>query len=348
MTLLKQSFETATLATLSTTNPSGDNPFNQINATGGTSAVDNTHASQGTQSVKITPVSGSANSFRWTSFSSTAFATSFYIWVDTLSSVETWICNVTAAGTRAAMLVISNSNKLRLVDTRGTATPVWTATNTFPTGQWVRVEMYFTINATTATQSVAYYLADSTTAVDSFSSSTGQTGSTAVDTVIFGKADSGTYASAFWFDGIQAQTAASALIGPYPVAAASTVRPTTDISNAGGWSIVGGSGSMALALADESDSTYVQSPDNPTGGTETVKFALLNPGLVTVKVRHSATASSPVITRTYELMQGATIISTRSVTLPTTITDYSWTTTSAEAANITDRSDLRLYWSDTV
>jgi len=249
MTRLTQSFESGTLAALSTSNPSGDTPFNTVTVAGGSSAVDSTHASQGTKSVKITPTSGTVNNFRWTGLTSTAFGASFYIWMDTLSSVETWICNTTAGGTRAAMLVISSTNKLRLIDTRGVGTPVWTATNTFPTSQWVRVEMYFTVNASTATQSVAYYLGDSTTATDSFTSSAGQTGSTAVDTVIFGKADSGTYASAFWFDGIQAETAASGLLGPWvtqlttpTVSSGTLVNPTTSVSTDGSvvisWSAV--------------------------------------------------------------------------------------------------------------
>ncbi|MFE4469566.1 hypothetical protein ACFRFH_12195 [Leifsonia sp. NPDC056824] len=351
MTLLKQDNETATLgsAIAASTNPSGDTPFNQVNINGA-AVIDNTHAVRGTQSIKLSPVSGSVDSFRWTGLSSTAYAASFYLWVDTLPGTETWICNITASGVRSGMLVISNTNKLRLIDTRGTSTPVWTATNTFPTSQWVRCEFYQTVAASGASQQASYFLGDSTTAVDTSTLlTTGQTGSAAVDTVVFGKSDGGTYASPFWFDSIQFQTAASGLIGAYPQVASTVVRPTSDISNSGGWSIAGGSGSMSIALADESDTTYVQSPDNPTGGSEVVKFALLQTGLVTIKVRHNATNASPVITRTYELVQGSsTIISTRSVVLPTTITDYSWTTTSAEAANITDRSDLRLVWSDTV
>lgn len=350
MTLLKQSFETATLGgAISTTNPSGDNVFNAVNIAGAAGIIDNTHASQGVQSLKFTPVSGSVDSARWTGLGSSAFAVSFYMWIDTLPTAETFFCNITTSGgTRVILLELSNSGKFRVIDTTGTSTPVWTATNNFPTGQWVRVECYATLAAGTATINAAYYLGDSTTAVDFKNVTNGNTGATAADTAVFGKGDSGTYASAFWLDGLQFQTAASALIGPYPATAASTVRPTTDISNAGGFSIGGGSGSISIALADESDTTFAQSPDNPTGSAAEVKFGLLQSGLVTVKVRHLATASSPALTRTYNLKQGSTVISTRSVVLPTTATDYSFTTTSTEAGNITDRSDLRLYWSDTI
>lgn len=349
MTLLKQSFETATLGgSISTTNPSGDTVFNQVNIAGAAAVIDNTHTSQGTQSVKFTPVASSVDSARWSGLSSTAFATSFYLWIDTLPTAETWFASITSGGTRVLLLELSNTGKFRAIDTRGTGTPAWTATNNFPTSQWVRVEAYATVAASGATLNVAYYLGDSTTAVDSLSVTSAQTGSTAADTIIFGKGDSGAYASAFWMDGLQFQTAATGLIGPYPATAAAVVRPTTDISNAGGLSIVGGSGSISIALADESDSTYAQSPDNPTGAAAEVKFGLLQAGLVTVKVRHMATAATPALTRTYNLKQGTTVISTRSVVLPTTATDYSFTTSSAEAANITDRSDLRLYWSDTI
>lgn len=239
MTLLKQSSETATLAAISTSNPSGDNPFNQVNTSGATAAVDTTHAAAGSNSIKFTPASGSVDSARWTGLgSSTGFAVSFYLWIDTLPAVETFFCNITTSGgTRVLLLEISNSGKFRVIDTTGTSTPVWTDTTNFPTGQWVRVEAYATIAAGTATMNAAYYLGDSTTAVASKSVTTANTGTTAADTVIFGKGDSGTYASAFWMDNLQFQTAASALIGPWIIQLATptvTLGTTTNTTSTGG------------------------------------------------------------------------------------------------------------------
>lgn len=344
-------------ATISTTNAasSGDTQFNTVTIPAGTLTFDNTVASQGSLSMKFAPASAQSVNARWTGISSTAFAASLYVYFTAGVSADLFIFNATAAGTtvaRAVLTLTGGATKLRFTDTRGGTTPVWTATNAFPLNQWVRIEFGFTIANGTATFLGAYYLGDSSTPVDSINSGSGvtnaQTGTTAVDTFIVGKTDGSTYVTPFWIDGIQTNDASSALIGRWPATPQATVRPISVISNAGSFTNNGGAADIAAALADELDTTYAQSPDNPAATSAEVKFAPITAGLVTVKVRHVATAGSPLITRTYNLKQGSTVISTRSVALPTVATDYSFTTTSTEAANITDRTDLRLYWSDTV
>lgn len=111
--------------------------------------------------------------------------------------------------------------------------------------------------------------------------------------------------------------------------AAATVRPWDLVENAGAYTSIGTTDHVT-AVADNSDSTYVQSVSSPVNTP--IMFALepMTLGPITVTVRHNATSASPVITRTIRLYQGSTLIAQRAVTLPTTITDYSFTTTTSE------------------
>ena len=129
-------------------------------------------------------------------------------------------------------------------------------------------------------------------------------------------------------------------------AGGSTVRPngmtSADFLN------VGGAADRPTALADELDTTYVTSPDNPAGATGTIDFPTLAAGPITVKVRHRASAASPTVSRLYEVLQGGTSIASRTVTLPSSWTDYSFTLTAGELALVTDRSALHVRLTDTV
>jgi len=121
-----------------------------------------------------------------------------------------------------------------------------------------------------------------------------------------------------------------------------SLRPGSVVSNPGSWTNVGGAGDAALATADELDATYAQSPAAPANAVTT--FALsgtLESGLITVKVRadiDTAVAGTLVV----DLMQSTTLIATRTFSLSTTKTDFSYTLTSGENAAVTDRSALRI------
>lgn len=101
-------------------------------------------------------------------------------------------------------------------------------------------------------------------------------------------------------------------------------------------------------LADELDTTYAQSPATPSSASLTVAFDPITTGQVTVKTRNVASVSSPVITRTIDLMQGATVIATRTIIVTMIPQDHSFTTTATETGNITDRTALRVRHTDTV
>lgn len=114
-----------------------------------------------------------------------------------------------------------------------------------------------------------------------------------------------------------------------PLEPDSTVRPWDMVDNSGGYSAVGTT-DFTTAVADNSDSTFLESISSPVN---TSIMFVLNPltlGPVTVNLRHSATSASPVITRTIRLLQGSTLIAQRATTLPTSVTAYSFTTTTSE------------------
>lgn len=125
--------------------------------------------------------------------------------------------------------------------------------------------------------------------------------------------------------------------------AATSARPTSTVVSTG-WVPTGVATSWGC-LADESDTTYVESGDNPTGTQPlSVEYGEVSGGNLTVTTRLYATAASPAITVTVALMQGTTVIASRNTVLSTVATDFSWTTTPAETAAIVPGTPLRTRW----
>lgn len=352
MTLKKQSFESGTNGTtLTTGNLVGTGLTAPNSVTIGASSTlvfDNAHAMHGTFAMKATPATGETTNIIYSGMSSTGLAVSMYIYITAASTVDFFLIRYTVAGTAKAQFRIQGTSKFRVSDTTGVSPGLWTSTNTVPLSTWIRIESYATVNAGAATVQFAYYTGDSTSATESFTTTAANTGSTNFDAVSLGKTDSGTYTTAHWYDSIQVEDAATGLIGPYPAAPTNSVRPSSVVSNPGAWTNQGGAASLQAALADESDTTYIQTVDNPSSAAITFGTASLNAGDVTVKTRNACAISSPTMTRTIELMQGAVVISYRNVTLTTTITNHTWTTSPTETANITDRSNLYIRITDTI
>lgn len=120
---------------------------------------------------------------------------------------------------------------------------------------------------------------------------------------------------------------------PYtpPAPPAASVRPTNVVSNAGGWANVGGSANQATALADESDTTYIES----TLGSGEIVLALdaLGSGDVTVSLRARWFTSGARVK--VDLRQNGVLIATRTMTLFNTFGAISIALTSAENSLLT-------------
>lgn len=137
-----------------------------------------------------------------------------------------------------------------------------------------------------------------------------------------------------------------------------TVRPDVEVSNAGGYTNVGGAASRVAALADESDATYVETPDNPSSAVYEYSLAPLADGQTTITYRLAVSATTPARTCVTSLVVGSTVIAsdTHSTTdtsapITTTFQDYtlalSPTQLSALAgiAGARDNLKLRHVWS---
>lgn len=190
------------------------------------------------------------------------------------------------------------------------------------------------------------FAGDSTTLLDT-RTVTADFGSTTIGKIRFGRVSGSSFIGSMYYDDLIMQDLAAGFPGPVsnPVA---TVRPNSLVTNSGGFTIVGGVASLYAALADELDTTYALSPASPSGSSFTVGLGELTSGIPTVTVRHDRDASSPSMVRLYEVLQGTTVVSSQTVALPDSITDFSWLLTSAEDALITDRKLLRLRFTDSV
>jgi hypothetical protein len=128
-------------------------------------------------------------------------------------------------------------------------------------------------------------------------------------------------------------------------------RPASDISNAGSWSP--STGTDLFAVIDEAatnDSDYVTVDGGMVGAAKTFEVAL---GAVTdpevdtghkLVVRANDAAGVGAVDLTFILKQGSTTIaSSGTQTMSSAPANYTTTLSDAEAASITDYSDLRIH-----
>ena len=133
---------------------------------------------------------------------------------------------------------------------------------------------------------------------------------------------------------------------PYMPAAAASVNPISVLSNSGGWTIQGGSATQAQAVGDASDTTFIRSAGLAANEEDLLRIPPLTDGNVTVTVRTRVAPSSTATAVKIEVLQGATVIGTKTVTTSSTPTPLStsWAdfTVDVPAALITDRKALRV------
>lgn len=284
---------------------------------------------------------GSRAFFGWNGRNTTTMSWRTYIRMTNRPAAEMQIATVRNATTYAGGLNLTPTGTLKVTKTGGA--PIYTGATVLALNTWYRIEMAWSPGTSTTTGRVWYSLfqGDSTTAVENFSAVNTDLGVAALTGIQMGKHTTANDWEAY-FDSIAMDDATTTLLGPLATPVAS-VRPGSTPFNDGNWSSVGGSGGTFQAAADELDSTYVTTGATPSNAEIIYGMnGTLNAGPVTVKVRASidtAVAGTLVVS----LMQGSsTAIASRTFNLTTTITDYSFTTTSAETNLISNRSDLRI------
>ncbi|OJX72844.1 hypothetical protein [Leifsonia sp. 71-9] len=254
-----QSFESggAVGSPVTTINPSGDKPFSANPQ--GTVVVDNTHVAHGSKSGKFSPTAGATCSARWTGLNvpvGSTFGVSGYGWYDAISASETYIWRLNdTAGALMCMIEMSNTGKFRLIDKNGTTTPLFNSGLNLPTGQEIRYEVFGTIGAS-APLKCALFAGDSLTPLAGYSTSVSNAnlGTTAGDVSLFGKGDTGSYATPFWQDSLQFEVGGADFIGPWvsqlatpALSLENSINPTTAGGSDGqatvSWAAVPGAGS---------------------------------------------------------------------------------------------------------
>ncbi len=216
-------------------------------------------------------------------------------------------------------------------------------------GSKFRIEVTCTVGTTVSNGqvSVAVYAGNSATPLEpATESSTFNLGTAPIAAADIIVSDS----RVLQFDDVRFNDGSTTPLGPVPnnKVATNSVRPFDTTDNPGAFALVGGAGTIAGALADETDTTYIQSPGAPNAASVTVAMDPLTAGPVTVKVRHAQSEASPSIVRKYEILQGSTVKATRSVTLTQAWVDYTFTTTTSETNAISiPRNNLSLRITDT-
>lgn len=331
-------------ATVTTANSGGasGNAFDFLDVTG--SLIFSNVQAHGTNSYHATGT-GTKVTFGWAGSAiipSKLQSYRSYVRLGSIPTVETQIITPWNATQYIAGVNLGVDGKLRVTARGGTV--LFTTATVLALTTYYRIELSVEVGTTSSNGVIRFglYSGDSLTALDTYTNSTADLGTTDVVSWRMGKiGTTGNFES--WWDSIEVNMSSSTLLGPFNVSVP-VIRPSTLVDNSGTWSNVGGAASIPAALADESDATYAQTPPAPANATMTLGMdARLGSGTPTVTVRLAASASTPATYSDVALMQGTTVVATRNFgPLSTSPTDYSFTLTSGETAAITDRSQLRL------
>lgn len=144
-----------------------------------------------------------------------------------------------------------------------------------------------------------------------------------------------------------AGNAASWTIILAPITVASSVRPITTISSTG-WSNVGAAANIQAALADDVTTTLAETTDGPSALVLEELFPALSVQ-ATVSALSKLSATGGSVSYLIEIRQGATVICSKTTVVASTdgIIDDTLTSTTTQAATITDWTDLRVRWTAT-
>jgi hypothetical protein len=234
MAIFKQNSEGNTsgdVVTTTTSGLAGNTTFTYANPG---LTYSSSQASHGTLSVSV-PTSVDYNGAGWTVTADRTFAGRLYFYATGAASTDFILFQLQVNGALSVRVLFQGAGKMRLT-TKGSIQQ-WTATNTYPLNQWVRVEFEGNIGTTASNGQVRmlYYLGDSTTPVDQSPWVTGLDlggGTGTIDHLYIYKYGSGTASGSLWEDDIEIRTGSSysGLIGPV-----ASTGPTAD---AGGYTVV--------------------------------------------------------------------------------------------------------------
>lgn len=314
MALKRNSAEGGTSGTTVSTSNSGGasgDAFGQITITGAAALTyANNVAAHGSLSYRavVSAATDTAKAYMFNTGGNVG-ATRVYLYLNSLPSAsQTLLVFQNASFSTSIAVAINASNKLFL--TAGGST-LHTAPAALTAGTWYRIEMQATTGVTGASNTGAfqYYAGDSTTAIDSFTTSTATTGTDNIIRSIFGKLDSSGTLDAN-FDDLAYDDTTTTPIGPYTATNQAPIAYAgSDQSNVEAWSTVtlDGSGST------DADGTIASYAWTQTAGAS-----------VTLS---SSTAVKPTFTAPGGLTNST-------LTFSLTVTDNGGATSAADTVNI--------------
>lgn len=253
MTRYTNSLEGGTNGTTITVANSGGASGTAFTAvTAGTLTFSNSSACVAHGSLGMLTSSTAAAGYVRNAISATSFAARLYaIFPATIGAVDEYVIRFQVSGTRVLSIHVNTAAKLRVVN--GAGTNVWTATNAVTSGTLYRIELRGIAGSTTSNGTIeaAYYLGDSTTAVESYlADATANVGTVAMTDVLMGKYSSNAYQ--IGFDELAWDDAATALIGPVNT----NVAPSLSLSSSTS-TLHPGETATITATASDSDGTVV-------------------------------------------------------------------------------------------
>lgn len=271
--------------------PSGD-AFGSVTI-GGTGALtfSSTQAMHGALSYAYAPDATTGTYVSYTGLSATQGVARFYLYLTGNPSASMILAAF--GSTNLQYVGITTAGKVFL-DTSGGGV-VWTATTALSLNTWYRIETAMTVAAGTATTKVSYYAGDSLTATDSFTSSAGNTGTTAYTSFRLGKINNTATIATFYVDDIAFDDASTTFFGPATAAATASGSITL--------------GGIVSAPASASGSVTLSGTATGTpGATATASGSITLGGTATVTPPVSATVGSNLgASVTNNRVQGATV-----------------------------------------
>jgi hypothetical protein len=238
------------------------NPFTVFTKGTGAALVYSTAAkAHGSLGYALTGTSGTATSIGWNGYSASSMAVRFYYNPGpTLPSTVLRLADIRNASGTAARIELSASNQIFIQNNAGAT--VTTFAHALQANTWYRIEMAISVSSSAATINAAYYLLDSTTAVDpAFTTATGNTGAANITQVTVGSTASATWTGTSYFDDVASQSPSTAFIGP--VSAGPTVP---------------GAPSGVSAVAGDGQATVSWTAPNSNGSAITGYTVTTSPG----------------------------------------------------------------------
>lgn len=318
----------------------------QVTLNGGTGVFDAAAAQNGSLGAKFTNVAGSAALARFSATAANttmAFEFAFTAPATPASGMSPTIATLRSATGPSVRIYYDNLN--RICFDEATATGFQPAHTGLTPGTKYRLAVLVVVGTSTTGQVRSnLYLDNTTTPIGSqFVTTAFNAGTTAITAADIGIVNNAGTAQTMRFDDIRFNDGSTTEIGPVPVTTV-TVTPTSVVDNAGVFSNQGGAASYQAAVADASDTTYVESPSAPANKSITFGIGALASGAVKVTVRaRLQPAGGPNTTAKIELLQGTTVIAAGTATSVTdTFADYVLPLTTAQNSAITDRTNLRV------